>query len=39
MAGFVECLDNDEAQEGVEKTDGGSNFKMAISRVSVGNIC
>lgn len=24
MAGFVECLDNDEAQEGVEKTDGGS---------------
>lgn len=30
MAGFVECLDNDEAQEGVEKTDGGSTLKMAI---------
>lgn len=27
MAGFVECLDNDEAQEGVEKTDGESHEK------------
>lgn len=32
MAGFVECLDTDEAQEGVEKTDGGCNLQMAIPR-------
>lgn len=30
MAGFVECLDNDEAQEGVEKADGGSDLNMAL---------
>lgn len=32
MAGFVECLDNDEAQEGVEKTDGGSSLLKTIPK-------
>lgn len=30
MAGFVECLDNDEAQESVEKTDGASNLNKRL---------
>lgn len=34
MAGFVECLDNDEAQEGVEKTDGRSEIGTPVSSSS-----
>ncbi|XP_053478778.1 nuclear pore complex protein Nup205 [Ictalurus furcatus] len=32
MAGFVECLDNDEAQEGVEKTDD-SDPEKRVARI------
>lgn len=31
MAGFVECLDNEEAEEGTEKEDGEREREMFIT--------